>query len=316
MAIHHAHASRTPPAAGAHGRRTRESLPAAAHASSRSRRSCSGWTSSSSCSPTGSSTWRRRSTTWCPAPPTRRCSPSGWSRSSPACVVAVRAAHRRLPRRRVAGRHHRQPALPRRYYDVALRDFGLLVGALALARLARAFDRRGHRGDDARPIAAEPTDHVPPDRGPSRRGGVDLAGAERAATRPSCAPSGSTPPDGDGRHPAAHGARLRRDAHARARSTSPRSPTTRATTSWCWRGDIPVHSVCEHHMLPFVGVAHVGYLPGRPDPRPVQAGPGRRAVRPAPAGPGAADQAGRGLAAGRSCGRAASGSSSRPSTCA
>jgi len=26
---------------------------------------------------------------------------------------------------------------------------------------------------------------------------------------------------------------------------------------------IPVRSVCEHHLLPFVGVAHVGYLPGR-----------------------------------------------------
>ncbi|SFP72501.1 GTP cyclohydrolase I [Amycolatopsis arida] len=26
--------------------------------------------------------------------------------------------------------------------------------------------------------------------------------------------------------------------------------------------DIPVRSVCEHHMLPFHGVAHVGYLPG------------------------------------------------------
>ena len=26
--------------------------------------------------------------------------------------------------------------------------------------------------------------------------------------------------------------------------------------------DIPVRSVCEHHMLPFVGVAHLGYLPG------------------------------------------------------
>jgi hypothetical protein len=35
------------------------------------------------------------------------------------------------------------------FADIALRDFGLLIGALALARLAPAFEHRGHRADVA-----------------------------------------------------------------------------------------------------------------------------------------------------------------------
>ena len=38
-------------------------------------------------------------------------------------------------------------------------------------------------------------------------------------------------------------------------------PNTEAYDELVLVRDIPLRSVCEHHLLPFVGVAHVGYLP-------------------------------------------------------
>jgi GTP cyclohydrolase IA len=60
--------------------------------------------------------------------------------------------------------------------------------------------------------------------------------------------------------------------------------------------DIPFSSLCRHHLLPFTGVAHVGYLPGDRILWVVQAGPGGGAVRPRPPDPGAAHRPGRRLA--------------------
>ena len=29
-----------------------------------------------------------------------------------------------------------------------------------------------------------------------------------------------------------------------------------------WSRDIPLYSTCEHHLVPFIGKAHVAYIPG------------------------------------------------------
>jgi GTP cyclohydrolase IA len=86
--------------------------------------------------------------------------------------------------------------------------------------------------------------------------GMDLAAAERAATAFLDALGATTPAATPGRM-----------ARAYAELLSPRSfdlttfPNDEAYDELVLARDIPVRSVCEHHMLPFVGVAHVGYLP-------------------------------------------------------
>ena len=107
--------------------------------------------------------------------------------------------------------------------------------------------------------------------------------------------SGSTStPRRSGRDPGQDGARLRRDVQSRPFDLTT-FPNDAGYDELIIARSIPVQSVCEHHLLPFVGVAHVGYLPGA-DSRPLQIGSGSRAVCPTPSGAGTADATGRRLA--------------------
>jgi GTP cyclohydrolase I len=92
--------------------------------------------------------------------------------------------------------------------------------------------------------------------------GIDLVGAERAAAAFLTALGVATDAGATVDTP-------RRMARAYAEMLSPRSfdLTTFANDEGydelVLARAIPVHSLCEHHMLPFLGTAHVGYLPGQ-----------------------------------------------------
>ncbi|TCC23610.1 MULTISPECIES: GTP cyclohydrolase I FolE [Kribbella] len=95
----------------------------------------------------------------------------------------------------------------------------------------------------------------------ARRAEIDLPAAQRAVADLLTAL---------GRDP--HSAHLadtpRRVANAYAEMLTPREfelttfPNDEGYDELVLAKDIPVQSLCEHHLLPFQGVAHVGYLPG------------------------------------------------------
>ena len=92
--------------------------------------------------------------------------------------------------------------------------------------------------------------------------GIDLAAAEQAAGQFLRALGVPTETESLRNTP-------RRMAHAYAELFSPRPfdlttfPNDEGYDELVLARSIPVRSVCEHHLLPFVGTAHVGYLPGQ-----------------------------------------------------
>ena len=93
--------------------------------------------------------------------------------------------------------------------------------------------------------------------------------AERTSTSPppngrspTCSsPSVRTPTTSTSRHAPAGRRRLRGAAHPRSFNLTT-FPNDEGYDELVLARDIPFHSLCQHHLLPFKGVAHVGYLPG------------------------------------------------------
>jgi GTP cyclohydrolase I len=93
------------------------------------------------------------------------------------------------------------------------------------------------------------------------RGSIDLDAARRAA-RDLLVALGANIEDEELRETP----RRMADGYAELLTAQMFAPTTFPNTEGydelVVAGEIPFHSLCAHHLLPFVGVAHIGYLPG------------------------------------------------------
>ena len=133
------------------------------------------------------------------------------------------------------------------YYDVALRDFGLLLGALTLTRLAMAYDRSRRSSSSAPGLAGAKAAETLRDEGFDGR--VVLVGERgrppvRAAAAVEGVPArrvrardGVRAPRGllrRARHRAAHGSRAPRRSTGRARRSCWTTASRCATTRCCW----------------------------------------------------------------------------------
>ncbi len=105
------------------------------------------------------------------------------------------------------------------------------------------------------------TDHVPALRLVGEGVALDLDAAERAVADLLVALGQDTDSAHTRETP-------RRVAAAYAEMLTPRAfnlttfPNDEGYDELVLARDIPFHSLCQHHLLPFTGVAHVGYLPG------------------------------------------------------
>ncbi|MFE1138890.1 GTP cyclohydrolase I FolE [Streptomyces rochei] len=132
---------------------------------------------------------------------------------------------------------------------------------LAAPAADHATPHAGPPASPAGPPRPRTTASVSPLRVVHDTDGVDLAEAERAAARFLRALGVDLDGESLGDTPG-------RMARAYAELFSPRPfdlttfPNDEGYDELVLARGIPVRSVCEHHMLPVVGTAHVGYLPG------------------------------------------------------